>query len=100
MSQQRLWILLDAGRLRRMPVNYTYIVDDWLVIRTDENGHDSGISTELWPEWGKVGVNEVSPEYLEKAKARVIRRAKQLNLWPLGCHNGYCSKCESTFDPD
>ena len=79
---------------------FQYRIDDWLVIRTDANGHQACIVTECWPEWGRVGTDaeeRISPEYFASRKYAVLKRALLLSEpeWlAMSCDTGWCGKCE------
>lgn len=77
---------------------FAYHVDDWLVVRTDMAGHSSVINTEFWSEWTfeEKGLLEATDEDV----IAVIKRARHTDGPWLGCEEGWCSKCESTFTED
>lgn len=59
------------------------------------------IITEMWPEWGLVGIKDTSAEYLKRREVDVIARAKQMPeaIWQeRSCSTGWCAKCEDWND--
>lgn len=50
------------------------VLDDWLVIIERDNTRRV-FNTEMWPEWGNVGVTETSEAYKLYAERRVIESA-------------------------
>lgn len=77
-------------------MKFTYVSDDWLVIRKDENGHEACINTEMWDCWDSANFNDLTEYEQEQAKIRVIAFAATLpeSAWLLmNCSTGWCTKC-------
>lgn len=55
--------------------------DDWIVNVLLSNGKIFSFMTEGWPQWGAVGIEEVSPEQHTRSQRCVIRRAEDEALW-------------------
>jgi hypothetical protein len=77
-------------------------VEDWLVIYELEGelkGHQSVRNTEMWTEWGLVGVGHYTDSDLALATQRVIEKAHALGPPEHGTDgtsgsHGWCSYCE------
>jgi hypothetical protein len=71
------------------------VIEDWLAIYELPDGHTAVRSTELWPDWGKVGRSEGYTErYLEERK-RVVRFLAE-KLGPPAHDPRECEKCLAT----
>jgi len=75
---------------------HRYQLDDWLVIRTNNDGHQAVVVTELWPEWRYADFEHMDSEKTQAALRRVMDRALALpeSAWHMSCSNGWCGKCE------